>query len=222
MVNKDYILRIAERVGRELAIILGLRKANKQENALIYVDDLFLNTVGLTSSFINSLSDEALLQILSPLGTLNVDKCLWVAALLKAEGDVYADLHNDNESYYRYLKALNLFLTVQLSEGHKTAAFFVETDELIQRLADYDLPDNSKEKLFSYYELSGHYAKAEDILFELLDSSNATTPSLVRGRAFYERLARKTDADLAAGNLSRDELAEGLNELKNLQALLDK
>ncbi len=35
MINKDYLLRMAEKVGRALATIMGLRKYNKDEEALI-------------------------------------------------------------------------------------------------------------------------------------------------------------------------------------------
>ena len=45
---------MAERFGRYLAIIIGLRQSNKNEEALIYIDDLFLQTTGLTTGFINS------------------------------------------------------------------------------------------------------------------------------------------------------------------------
>ena len=86
MINKDYILRLAEQIGRSLAIILGLRKYNQQEEALIYIDSVLLKTTGMTSRFINSLSEEMLLQIFSPMGILNVESCLWTATLLKAEG----------------------------------------------------------------------------------------------------------------------------------------
>ena len=65
MINKDYILRMAERFGRYLAIIIGLRQSNKNEEALIYIDDLFLQTTGLTTGFINSVSEEMLLSLLS-------------------------------------------------------------------------------------------------------------------------------------------------------------
>jgi len=64
MMNKDYILRMAERFGRALAIILQLRQSNKYEEALIAIDDMFLHTVGYTSSFINSASEEMLLNLL--------------------------------------------------------------------------------------------------------------------------------------------------------------
>jgi tetratricopeptide (TPR) repeat protein len=215
MINKDYILRIAERIGRTLAIILRLREEDKNEEALIYIDDILLHTVGLTSRFINSLSDELLLQALSPLGTLSIDKCLWVATLLKAEGDIYRAKDNATESYYRYLKALNLFLEVQLHQRTLSQSYFyVEIDELLQLLSEYELPARTRRKLIAYYELAGHYAKAEDMLFELLEL-DPTNPTLRQeGREFYARLLAKNDDDLQAGNLSRDEVEEGLASLE--------
>jgi tetratricopeptide (TPR) repeat protein len=207
---------MAERVGRTLAIILGLRQANRYEEALIYIDDLFLQAVGLTSSFINSVPEETLLQMLSPLGELSIDKSLWVAALLKAEGEIYEDQGNTLESYYRYLKSLRLFLEVQLHE-RTPSSFYVETEELLSRLEEYEVPDSIKSRLFSYYELTGRYAKAEDILFELLETDHGNREIFQQGIAFYERLQGKSDFDLAAGNLSRDEVKEGLAQLKQMK-----
>src|SRR5438552_1035893 len=215
MINKDYILRLAERIGRYLAIILGLRKANRSEEALIYIDDLFLQAVGMTSSFINSVTEETLLHMLSPLGELDINKCLWVAALLKAEGEIYEDQDNGKESYYRYLKSLRLFLEVQLHERTlSTSNFYVETEDLLQKLKEYELPDTIQGKLISYYELTGRYAKAEDTLFELLETDHANRGIIQQGIAFYQRLQIKSDFDLTAGNLSRDEVEEGLAELR--------
>jgi Family of unknown function (DUF6483) len=214
MINKDYILRMAERVGRYLAIILRLRQANRHEEALIYIDELFLQTVGMTSSFINSVSEEMLLHMLSPLEELDINKCLWVAALLKAEGETYEDQGNEKESYYRYLKSLRLFLEAQLHERTlATSAFYGETEELLEKLKEYELPDAIKGKLFSYYELTGRYAKAEDTLFELLETGQEDRNILQQGIAFYQRLQVKSDSDLEAGELSRDEVKEGLTEL---------
>jgi hypothetical protein len=131
MINKDYILRLAERIGRAMAIILGLREANQLEDALIYIDELMLQTTGLTSRFINSLSDEMLAQALSPLGTLNIDKCLWVASLLKAEGDIYKAKDNGTESYYRYLRSLNLFTAIS-GRIRATGTHQTQTDQLLR------------------------------------------------------------------------------------------
>ncbi len=68
MINKDFILRIVERFGRELAILLHLRERNQFEEALIHIDDLYLNSLGLTIGFVNSISEEVLLTLISPLG----------------------------------------------------------------------------------------------------------------------------------------------------------
>jgi tetratricopeptide (TPR) repeat protein len=210
MINKDYILRIAERIGRSLAIILRLRELDKHEEALIFIDECFLQSVGLTSSFINTLPEDMLLQMLSPLGALNVDKCLWVASLLKAEGEIYTDKGNANEAYYRYLKALNLFLAVHLAgQTNNVPQLYGESEELLKRLEDYDLPSHTKSQLVRYYELMGRYAKAEDTLFELLEAGDAHGEIAAQGQAFYARLREKSDSDLLAGNLSREEVEEG-------------
>ncbi len=216
MVNKDYILRLAEKFGRTLAIILHLREYNQYEEALIYIDDLFLQAVGLTSSFINSVSDDMLLQAISPLGVLNVDKCLWIAALLKAEGSVYEDQAKTTESYYRYLKSLHMFLTALSHEvAIQESDFYLETEELFNKLEEYELPLQIKSKLFSYYEQVGRYDKAENILFEIIEGDGVAKEQFDRGRAFYTRLAKKNDADLLAGNLSREEVEEGRAQLED-------
>src|SRR2546422_7453251 len=112
MINKDYILRMAEKFCRALAIILHLRKANQYEEVLIYIDDLFLQVLGLTSSFINSMPEDVILNMISPMGRLSIEKCLWIAVLLRSEGDILLDQGNTDESYYRYLKSLHFFLTL--------------------------------------------------------------------------------------------------------------
>lgn len=219
MINKDYILRLAEKFGRALAIILHLREFNQYEEALIYIDDLFLKTVGLTSSFINSLSEEMVLKTFSPTGTLNVDACLWTATLLKAEGDIYEDQGNSTESYYRYVKALHVLLAVLLQEHiGEDSELYVQSKELLQKLEDYELPAPTKKLLFAYYEHTGNYAKAEDTLFDLLEANPADPELIERGRAFYIRLLAKSNMDLMAGNLSRDEVEEGLAQLRQRES----
>jgi len=214
MINKDYILRIAEKFGRALAIILHLREYNKHEEALIYADDMLLQMTGLTSSFINSVSDDMLIQAISPLGMLNVDKCLWIAVLLKAEGEIYQELGKSNESYYRYLKALGLYLLALFHDATmQDTTLFSDIEELLNKLEDYELPLSMKEKLFPYYEHVGKYDKAEDILFEVIEANTANNTLFERGLAFYERLRTKNDADLQLGNLSREEVEEGLAQL---------
>ena len=212
MINKDYILRIAEKFGRAMAIILHLRQYDKHEEALIYADDVLLQMTGLTSRFINSVSDDMLIQAISPLGVLNVDKCLWIAVLLKAEGEIYQEMEQSNESYYRYLKSLGLYLLALSHEATmQDSSLLNDIEELLNKLEDYELPIAMQEKLFPYYEQIGRYDKAEDILFEVIEANSSF---FERGLAFYRRLRTKNDADLLLGNLSREEVEEGLAQLE--------
>ena len=218
MVNKDYILRLAERIGRELAIILGLRQRNKLEDALIYIDDLFVQATGLTTHFINSLSDDMLVNTFSPMGKLNVESCLWIAMLLKSEGEVYEQMDQHKESFYRYLKSLRLLLEVLLHEPlDSDTGFFQATEELLSKLADYELPVTIKNKLLTYYEHIGQYGKAENTLFEMLED----TPGhalIEQSIDFYNRLLQKSETDLQLGNLPRAEVEEGLAQVQQIHA----
>ncbi len=215
MINKDYLLRLAEQFGRELAVLLHLRQSSKYDEALIYIDDLLLKTVGLTSRFINSLAEDVLVKMLSPLGPLNVDASLWIATMLKAEGEIYEEQGNTKESYYRYLKSLYLFLAVLHQEpADSDSHFYIEAQELLKKLTDYELPNYVKQQLLPYYEHVGQYARTEDTLFELLEASPHDSKLLAQGRAFYTRLLAKSAADLQAGNFSHEEAEEGLKQLQ--------
>ncbi len=218
MINRDYILRLAEQIGRELSIVLRLRKRDQYEEALITVDDLLFHKVGLTSGFINSLSEEMLIRTLSPLDKLNVETCLWIASLLKAEGEIYDTKGDSKASYYRYMKALYLFIeTLRHEHFPEDSAFYLDIKELISKLAAYELPANLQIQLFRYYEYIGMYAQAENILFDQLEINPMAHLLIEQGRAFYERLLKKSDFDLQAGNLSREEIHEGLAQLQNIE-----
>ncbi len=217
MVNRDYILRLAEQIGRELAIVLHLRKRNQYEDALITIDDLLFHKVGLTSGFINSLSEEMLVRALSPLDQLNVEACIWIASLLKAEGEIYDAKKDSNASYYRYMKALYLFIeALQREYFPEDSAFYLDIKELIDKLAAYELPASIQIQLFHYYERIGLYAQAENVLFDRLEAASPPHSLIEQGCAFYERLLKKSDFDLGAGNLSREEIYEGLAQLQNM------
>jgi len=218
MVNKDYLMRQIELFTRRLTILLGLRQYDKFEEAFIYVDDLYLQMLGMTSHFVNSLSEKMLLEMISPLGVLNVDKCLWLAVLLKAEGDIYDDQGKDTESYYRYLKSLFLFLSAfSYEKSLRDTQLGTELVTLLDKLDAYELPLPTGKQLFVYYELYGQYDKAENTLFEMLEREDIEQTDheqlLEDGKAFFERLLRKSDSDLLAGNFSRVEVQEGIAQL---------
>jgi hypothetical protein len=217
MMNKDYILRIAERFGRALAIILQLRKSNKFEEALIYIDDIFLQSTGFTASFVNSASEEMLLQLISPLGILNVQKCAWIALLLKEEGDIYVEMGNEDESYFRYLKSLHFFLEVAKYEDEARDIDIASAiDYDLQALEAFDLPQETYTRLFSFFVTASQYARARDMLNEAVKESERPVDSgiIEQGKAFYERLRGRSDEDLRMSGFTRREVEEALEKLE--------
>src|SRR3989442_6274421 len=152
MTQQDYILRIAENVGRALAQIIYDKEIHDYQGALSLIDELFKQTVGMGSGFIHAISEETLLAMLTLLGILNVEKALLMATLLKAEGDIYEDQGNADEAYDSYLKSLNLFLEILLSDDYlHDLRCSGEVEDLLGKLEAYDLPLNTKRLLFQLY-----------------------------------------------------------------------
>jgi len=152
MTQKDYILRVAEDVGRALAQMLYRKEIQDYQGAFSLIDELCKQTVGMDSGLIHAISDETLLAMLTLYGVLNVEKALLIATLLKAEGDIYEDQGNPDAAYESYLKSLNLFLEILLRDDHlHDLRCSAEVEDLLGKLEAYDLPPNTKRLLFQLY-----------------------------------------------------------------------
>jgi hypothetical protein len=214
MSQSDYILRIAEQVGRALAQILYQQERQDYQGALTFIDEQYKQMLGMGAGFIHTAPEETLLAFLTSVGELDTEKCWLLATLLKAEGEIHQAQENENESYYCFLKALNLYLEV-LSSGTSYSHLdqIAEVEGLIYKLADYDLPQHTQEMLFRYFERTGRFSQAEDTLEDLLAASPGNRNIVTQGIAFYSRLQQKSDATLRAGNISRNAVEEGLSRL---------
>jgi len=158
MTQKDYILRIAENVGRALAQIIYHKEIQDYQGALSLIDELCKQTVGAGSGFIHAISEETLLAMLTLLGILNIEKALLIATLLKTEGDIYEDQGNPDAAYESYLKALNLFLEILLRDDHlHDLRLSPEVEDILGKLEAYELPLDTRRLLFQYYEQRREY-----------------------------------------------------------------
>ena len=217
MSQRDYILRIAEEVGRALAQVLYNRQIQDYAAAHTLIDEQCKQAFGMGIGFIRSIPDETLLSMLTSFDTLNTEKCWLLAILLKAEGDIYQDQGNASESYYSYVRSLNLVLEVLLLDtttgGVSTPP---ELEDLLSRLSEYELPARTRLLLFRYFDHAGKYARAENVLFEMLAEDDFDGDIHDLGTAFYQRLMSKSDAALSAGNFSRQKVEEGLAWLERM------
>lgn len=74
----------------------------------------------------------------------------------------------------------------------------------------------SQINLISYYEEQHRFADAEDCLWKAIDVAGADAELLERGQAFYENCRKFADERLEEGNLPRDEVEMGYEELQEM------
>jgi tetratricopeptide (TPR) repeat protein len=153
MPQKDYILRIAEDVGRALAQIIYHQEIRDYQGALSLIDEVLKQSVGMGAGFIHAVSEETLLAMLTVLGVLDLEKALLIAKLLKAEGDIYEEQGNPDAAYESYLISLNLLLEIVLRDDHlHDLHVSPEVEDLLGKLDADELPPTTRHLLLRYYE----------------------------------------------------------------------
>lgn len=215
MIRNDYLMRLIEQFTQALAIALGFKRAKEYPKALSVIRNTLQQVFGVDAGFIDAIHEEDLLILLKSTGAIDPDRAVMIAALEKLAGEIYEAQGLEEEAYYAYLKSLTLYLEVLLSDGDALLKDYIpEIDSLLAKFTDYDVSCETKFRLMLYYEKTGKYARAEDILYELLDDEE-TGPEIIReGIGFYRRLLDKSDPELIAGQLPRDEVEEGLAGLE--------
>src|SRR5438270_455843 len=83
-------------------------------------------------------------------------------------------------------------------------------------LETFELPQKTKLAVFSYFESKGKYARANDMLFEMIETGEDLVDAGVvgQGRVFYERLRSKSDTELETGGISREKVEQSLAQLE--------
>lgn len=213
--EKDYIMKIIQQFTNAVAKIMGLKAENKIEESQVVLTDTLKNFTGLNTEILEALPYEILLQRVS--GQTNSEKSLILAELLYQQADIYEIKGELSRARNLYLKNANIMINVLL-KGDDTVLEQNQdkVNELIEKIGLRNVPRESLLLLFQYYELTTEYAKAEDVLFELIEKAEANKDLVAKGIAFYERLLNKDQADLQKGNLPMDEVLEGLANLKRI------
>ena len=137
-----------------------------------------------------------------------------LATLLMEAGDLAATEHRPAQSWLCYLKSLHLLLDILAKHDAGELPDFLPRVEMLRHaLGTRPLPAETQAMLMREYERTGQFAKAENLLFALIESGPENGVVLEFGHAFYRRLLAKGDAELAAGELPREEIEAGLKEL---------
>ena len=201
-----------------LARVLFLKKAHEFPRALEEIASVLSRFWNLTAEQIRTFSlDEWIEQCRQEEGPLG-NNLAALADLFKEQDELYALEMNFAESQRSAVTSLGLYLEAVATPGTIISVDLLNKIEaLIEQTRGPRLPTQVSKRLLCYYETRGMLAKAEDALFEWLETADPNAPRI--GLDFYERLARKSDAELEQCGLPRAEIEEGRAELLKLSRL---
>jgi hypothetical protein len=218
MIRRDYILRMIQELGEALSRINALKNAGQWQQASETLDEQLRRLTEEDADGIVKLTETELLsRLIRDEPTFAIpDKTLMLASLLKAAGDLAAAQGRLTDTRSYHLKGLQVLLGL-LAEGELSDSprFIPAVEEFVLALGPSELPLQTQALLMQHYERIGQFAKAEDLLYALLELSPEDPHLLDFGIAFYERLLRHQDAHLHAGNLPRAEIETALADLRN-------
>lgn len=133
MIKEDYLLRLIRQFTSALARITGFKTSEQYPQALEAIDKAYQDLFGVNSKFVLVLAEKDLLHLLETGGTLDPDKAIAMAGLLKEEAECFERQDQPKESRPRHLKALSLLLAAS-SSGRETS--FPNLREKIEELTE--------------------------------------------------------------------------------------
>lgn len=134
MIKKDYILRIIEEVAKFIAILLGLKKAEKYEEALEMVGMAIDEYFHLDPEYIRSLSSNDVAQKLMDEKNLNIKLFEPLADLLHIEADIFMAMNQKENAKNGYQKAFHLLKFSEQTDRTFSAERLAKISELEQKL----------------------------------------------------------------------------------------
>ncbi len=215
MYRRDYFMRLIEEATAVLSRVLKLNQTRDYTEAIAVTNGSLRRLTGLSSEALLRLDTQDLVAQLSMRDELGwIETGLTIVTVLDQEGNSYALQDNEEAAYRRHLKALELLLAVQIRHPQLDLPDIVPgVDTLLPKVADIVWPEDTCADFVRYYEQQGEFAQAEDMIFSWREMHPTSPAPIEAGIAFYERLIEKSDAELTAGNLPRDEVEASLAEL---------
>lgn len=213
-VRDDTMLRSVEQLAEALARLSGAeeRQAAPDQHAALRaeIDGVYRTFLGSSPGLVRRLSSDDLLAVLRSAGHVDAERAFVVAALLEVDAEAVALAAGPGDAELAQTlraRALDLVLEAGLAEVGEP-----DLPERVDRLErGTDAAGRSAAtwaRLHRFRNRIGAFARAEDALFGWLEAEPGPEVAAAGG-AFYSGLFDQDDAALAAGDLPRDEVAEG-------------
>ena len=163
MLTEDYIMRMINQAMSVLLIALGLKKAGQLNEALQSFDQAIETLLGLDAHLVKQLDDSLLLEKLTFLGKLDIDRLLVLADIYREEAEVYSLQGQSESSQFAAQRSLRLYLEVALAgEVIPNLEIIQKIEPLRLKLAAPTLPFETRLALLDY--LDRLLAAADDLL----------------------------------------------------------
>ena len=213
MLQRDYLMKMTQMLATVLTKVLFNKENKNYMEAEKDIESAAKTLVGLDLNLLKILNVEDVLKLMKT-SDVYAGRCLISAELLKEYGDILGEKERINESIDIYIKSLWLYLeTILTRELPEPEAYYDRINFMIKNLTTPETDTDLKLKIFQYFEFSGQYSKAEDVLFELMDTDTEGIKD--KALKFYERLQKKTDEELGKGNFSHGEVEESIEEINS-------
>ncbi len=115
MLTEDYIMRMISQALAVLLTALGLKKAGKYDEALQSFDQAIETLLGLNAHLVSQLDDGMLLDKLTFLGRLDVERLLVLADIYREQAEVYNTLGQTENGQFASQRSLRLYLETGLA-----------------------------------------------------------------------------------------------------------
>jgi len=210
--QQDWLLRMIAQLSTFVMGIKRLREQKQWTEVHEQIGEGIGRFVGLNASLVHAISEDDLIQLLSTRGGVDLDRWWALAELLREEGLALEEQGDTAGAERAFSKSLRLSLEV-LHETDEVPSYLnvTELEAVISRMQDRDLSRTTRLALIEYLVTTGRLDQAENVALWALDGPDMRAPA--DARAFYESLRPKSDDELEAGGLSREEVELGLPAL---------
>jgi hypothetical protein len=212
MIERDYIMRMISQLTQFLTRVLLHKSAYDFPLARRELDAAYKSLLGFDPGFIRQFSDDQIISMFGQDEHIRVAKCYALGSLMKEEGELLLLQGESAGGEGELLRSLNLLLTAFTLAGNEAeSGHNAKIENLLVAVRGSAVPVDIRGKLMVWYEMTGRFARAEDVLFELVADDPHWKEA---GVAMYKRLMTLPDAELVTGGLSRVEVLESMKELR--------
>ena len=163
MLTEDYIMRMINQAMSVLLIALGLKKAGQLNEALQTFDQAVETLLGLDAHLVKQLDDSLLLEKLTFLSKLDIDRLLVLADIYREEAEVFSLQGQLESSLFAAQRSLRLYLEAALAgEVNFNVELIQKIEPLRLKLAAPTLPLETRLALLDY--LDRLLASGDDLL----------------------------------------------------------